>query len=67
VVSLAESSAKFAAEIQGTLDAVLPGNRTIISRRFENTDRYLVAHDGPTAKSRRIPLYVAGEHLADLG
>lgn len=67
MLSLAEHSAAFAEEIQGTLDSVLPGDRTIISRRFEDTDRYLVAHNGETARERRMPLYVGGEHLADLG
>ena len=57
--SLEHHSAEFAEEIQRILDAVLPGARTVISSRFWDTDRYLVAHNGETAKERRMPLYVA--------
>jgi hypothetical protein len=47
--------------VQATLDGVLPGDRTIISRRAERDDRYVVR---PEAKN--VPLLVGGDHLADL-
>lgn len=65
-VSLEERSGQFAAEIQATLDGVLPGERTIISTKVEGAERYLVTPDGLNPKARRIPLFVADEYLADL-
>lgn len=59
--SLEAASVLFATEVQATLDGVLPGDRTIISRRAERDDRYVVR---PEAKN--VPLLVGGDHLADL-
>jgi hypothetical protein len=59
--SLEAASVLFATEVQTTLDGVLPGDRTIISRRAERDDRYVVR---PEAKN--VPLLVGGDHLADL-
>lgn len=59
--SLEERSATFARELQVTLDDVLPGERRVVSRRVEGEDRYIVQPE-----DRRIPIFVAGEHLADL-
>lgn len=67
MASLEERSAQFASELQTTLDGVLPGERTIVSQRAAGTHRYLVQPLGDSAAERRIPLYVAEEHLADLG
>jgi hypothetical protein len=64
--SLEERSARFAGEVQATLDGVLPSDRQIISRRYESSDRYIVRPVGETVAGRRIPLFVHGEHLADL-
>lgn len=64
---LAERSAAFAQEVQATLDAVLPGIRRIISRRSENTNRYIVQPEGHEPRDRRVAIGVGGEHLADLG
>lgn len=64
--SLAEGSARFAQEIQESLDGVLPGMRRIISRRLDGVDRYIVQPEGINPTDRRIPVYVDGERLADL-
>lgn len=64
---LAERSATFAKEVQAALDGALPGERTIISFKAPDSDRYVVRPEGENAKQRRIPIHVEGKHLADLG
>lgn len=64
--SLEERSAAFAAEIQATLDGVLPGDRRMISVRAEQSTRYIVVPESDPSE-RRIPLFVSSEALADLG
>jgi hypothetical protein len=59
--SLEEQSVRFATELQETLDGVLPGERRVISQRSEAGDRYVVRPEG-----KSVPLYVDGQHLADL-
>lgn len=63
---LADRAANFAAEVQRTLDGVLPGERRIVSVRFETSERYVVRPAGDTPEQQRIPLYVAGARIADL-
>lgn len=60
--SLEEASARFATEVQETLDGVLPGEREIISRRAPDLQRYVV---GPRAREG-VSLLVGGESLATL-
>lgn len=60
--SLEEGSQRFAAEVEATLRGVLPGDPTMVSRRAEETDRFIVQPEN----RERIPLLVGGEHLADL-
>ncbi len=60
--SLEEASAQFAAEIQAILDAVLPGEREIISRSAPDLQRYVV---GPRTREG-MTLLVGGEVLATL-
>jgi hypothetical protein len=60
--SLEDASAKFASEVQETLDRVLPGEREIVSRRAPALERFVVG-----AQEREgIPLFVDGEALASL-
>lgn len=59
--SLEERSAEFAAEIQATLDGVIPGRRVIISTKVEGADRYVVKPE-----EGKLQLFVGGEHLAEL-
>lgn len=60
--SLEDASARFATEIQETLDGVLPGTRTIVSRRSEDGTRFLVQPE----ERRGLALLVGGECLAQL-
>lgn len=62
---LAQRSAEFAAEVQTTLRAVLPGPIDIRSLTAPQSNRYWVRPENP-ALNNRIPLYVDSEHLADL-
>ena len=65
--SLEQKSASFAAELQTTLDLVLPGDRTIVATRASDSDhRFVVSPEGAQVSDRRLPLYVHGEHLANL-
>jgi len=65
--SLEQKSAAFAAELQTTLNSVLPGERTIVATRASDSDhRFIVQPDGVQGSDRRIPLLVDGEHLASL-
>ena len=64
--TLEDHSANFALEIQATLDAVLPGERRIVSRRVEGAERYIVQPEGSSTVSRRVPVYVNDAHLANL-
>lgn len=65
--SLEQKSASFAAELQSTLDLVLPGERTIVATRASDSDhRFVVGPEGAQVSDRRLPLYVHGEHLANL-
>lgn len=59
-------SADFADEVQRTLDGVLPGSRRIVSRRTDDSHRFVVQPDGGTAKERHIAIFVDGDHIADL-
>jgi len=61
-----ERSRLFAEEIQATLDGVLPGERLMVSRGFEDSGRHIVQPQGATAVDRRVPILVDGDHLADL-
>jgi hypothetical protein len=63
--SLGDKSALFAQELQDTLSGVLPGDFQIVSVAFN--DRYVVRPSGDGASQQRIPLFVDGERLADLG
>jgi hypothetical protein len=63
---LAEHSAVFARELQATLDTVLPGERRIVSRRVAGADRFIVQPAGEKPAERRVPIFVNGEHLAEL-
>jgi hypothetical protein len=65
--SLGEHSAEFALEVQAGLDGVLPGERKIVSRKAPVGERYIVRPEGETVAERRMPIYVDGDHLADLG
>src|SRR5699024_4665943 len=58
------SSLEFARSIQRLLDETLPGVRSVVS--VEHEGRYLIQMDGPDARARRIPLKVAGRHVASL-
>lgn len=58
-------SALFADEVQTTLRRVLPGDIDVVSVTTPRSNRYWVRPDN-SAHSNRIPLYVDGEHLADL-
>lgn len=60
--SLEGASAEFAADIQATLDGVLPGERQIVSTRAPDLERYVV---GPQAREG-VSLLVGGEPLATL-
>lgn len=44
---------------------MLPGEFQIVS--IAHHDRFVVRPDGKTSAEQRVPLYVGGEHLADLG
>jgi len=61
-----ERSRLFAEEIQATLDGVLPGERLMVSRGFEDSGRHIVQPQGAAAVDRRVPILVDGDHLADL-
>jgi len=60
--SLSEQSQRFASATQATLAGVLPGNHVIVSRQAETTHRFIVQPENRA----KIPLLVAGDHLADL-
>lgn len=62
---LAQRSAEFADEVQSTLRSVLPGSIRMRSLTAPQSDRYWVRPDDSTLNNR-IPLFVDGEHLADL-
>jgi hypothetical protein len=64
--SLEEDSAAFAAEIQTTLGAVLPGSFRITSTRFGGMDRYIVQPESAAVGACAVPVSVGGTHLADL-
>lgn len=63
---LAYESAVFASEVQATIDAVLPNEKSIVSVSAEEIGRYVVRPEGELPSERRIPVRVDGEHLADL-
>lgn len=67
VPSLADHAAGFAREIQASVDGVLPGRRRIVSRKAPDGERYIVRPDGDSVSERRLPVFVDGDHLADLG
>jgi len=60
--SLEAASARFATEVQATLDGVLAGEHSIVSTRVKDVERYVV---GPQDRNG-IPLLVGGEQLATL-
>ncbi|MET0989741.1 MAG: hypothetical protein ABWY54_03755 [Glaciihabitans sp.] len=62
---LATRSASFAFEVQDTLQRVLPGTVNVVSVTTPNSNRYWVRPDDAPRKNR-IPLFVDGDHLADL-
>lgn len=64
-LDLQKRSAEFADEVQTTLRQVLPGTIAVVSVTTPHSHRYWVRPDNP-AHSNRIPLYVDGDHLADL-
>jgi hypothetical protein len=59
--SLEEYSVRFAADVQETLDGVLPGVRHVVPTRFQGEERYIVR-----TVEKNVALHVGGEHLADL-
>ncbi len=65
--SLEQMSERFASAIQDTLDGVLPGGHSVISRRLpEVPDRCVVQPAGTSTEARRVPLDVDRVHLADV-
>ena len=62
---LAQKSAEFAAEVQQVLRDVLPGEIDIRSVTAPQSNRYWVRPENPSHRNR-LPLYVDGDHLADL-
>jgi len=58
---LGEMSRCFADEIQGLLDAVLPGEHRILSVKADDAERYVIRPEG-----RHIALTIDGEELARL-
>ncbi|WP_199422867.1 hypothetical protein [Actinotalea solisilvae] len=61
---LADRSREFAGEVADLLRRTFGKNVDVVSVKFG--ERYAVRPAGKTAASRRIPLTVQGEHLADL-
>ena len=59
--SLEEHSVRFAADVQATLDGVLPGKRHVVPTRFQGEERYIVR-----TTEKNVALHVGGEHLADM-
>lgn len=59
---LEQASAQFASEVQATLDGVLPGSRTMVSRGLEGQPRFVVS----PSERNGIPLLVGGTELATL-
>ncbi len=59
-------SEQFASAIQLTLDGVLPGGHSVVSRLTDVSDRCVVQPAGASSYGRRVALYVEGVHLADL-
>lgn len=61
---LAARSAAFAHDVQNLLDAVLPGERQIVS--VEHDHRFIVRPDGDFATNQVIPLFVGDTEYAHL-
>lgn len=64
--SLAARSREFAGEVAKLLSNTIGCTLPIVSEKAPDGEKYVVRPDGPSGKRPRVPLFVDGEHLADL-